>query len=263
MIDGYVGVLLERDAVESGGEAEDAPYDVVEAEIGAQHLGVEIVALHLQLVGIVGEVPRLEAEGVALGLACLVGYGAELFDGRGLIGGDEVVEQLIDVGHVGGHAVLEHVVGEGVVAEELCQGQPDVDEPLADFYVVAVVVVGALRVACHVELAPQVAVVGVDEERGVAGIVEGEDPSVESSLLGSLRRGVDGRVGQSAELFPVGKVQCVGLVLLEQVLRELQREHRGLLGELAQPFLSVVAEQGTASHEGVVLLVEEHLLLRR
>ena len=211
--------------------------------------------------GIEREVPRLEGEVRALGFAGLVAHGVEFLDGGGLVGLDEVVEELIDVGHVGGHAVLEHIVGEGVVAEELRHLAANVDDAAADVDVVGIVVVGALGVAGHIELAPQVAVVGVDEEGGVAGVVEGEHPSVEVALLGGLRCGIDGRLGQSAELGAVGEVEGVGLVLLQQVLRELQREHRGVLGELAQLGLAVVVEQCAAAYEGVVFLVEEHLFL--
>ena len=53
------------------------------------------------------------------------------------------------------------------------------------------------------------------------------------------------------------------LVFLQEVLRELQSEYRGFLRELAQTFLACCIEQGTAAHETVVTVVEQHLLLRR
>ena len=52
-----------------------------------------------------------------------------------------------------------------------------------------------------------------------------------------------------------------GLVLLQQVLRELQTEHRGLFRQLAQPFFSGSIEQGPAPHKTIVAVVEQHFLL--
>ena len=51
------------------------------------------------------------------------------------------------------------------------------------------------------------------------------------------------------------------LILLQQVLRELQRKQTCLLREVAQTFLAFVVEQRTATHEAVVAVVEQHLLL--
>ena len=54
-----------------------------------------------------------------------------------------------------------------------------------------------------------------------------------------------------------------GLVLFQQVLRELQRQDRCLLGQLTQPLLTVRIEQGTTTHKAVIAVVEQHLLLGR
>ena len=59
MIDGNRLVFLERDAVESRGEGENAVDDFFESEIGSKHLGIEVIAFHLQLVGVEREVPGL------------------------------------------------------------------------------------------------------------------------------------------------------------------------------------------------------------
>ena len=119
----------------------------------------------------------------------------------------------------------------------------------------------AYRVARHVHLPAQFPVGGVCHERTVAGIVEREHPSVKSLFLRRQGSGLSGRVGQSFELFLVGYVQFVGLVLLQQVLRELQRQHSGLLRQFAQALLSLVIEQGAAAHEAVVTVVKQAFLL--
>ena len=57
-------------------------------------------------------------------------------------------------------------------------------------------------------------------------------------------------------------MQLKSLVLLEQILRELQREHRGFFGQLAQTFLACIVEQSTATYESLVAVVEQPFLLR-
>ena len=47
MVDRYLRVLLERDAIETGGQTEHPVDDLVQLEIGTQHLRVDIVFLQL------------------------------------------------------------------------------------------------------------------------------------------------------------------------------------------------------------------------
>ena len=49
VIDGDVLILLERDAIQLIGQSEDAIDDVFQFEVGTQHLGINVVLLHLQL----------------------------------------------------------------------------------------------------------------------------------------------------------------------------------------------------------------------
>ena len=56
-------------------------------------------------------------------------------------------------------------------------------------------------------------------------------------------------------------MQGESLVLLEKVLRELERQHASLLRQLAQFLLTLVVEKSTAAHEAVIAVVEKHLLL--
>ena len=86
MVDGDVLALLEGDAIEAGGETEHALDDILELEIGAQHLCVEVETLHLELVGIIAEVPRLKLEVVALQPLCQPLYLADLLDGSRFVG---------------------------------------------------------------------------------------------------------------------------------------------------------------------------------
>ena len=56
-------------------------------------------------------------------------------------------------------------------------------------------------------------------------------------------------------------MQSESFVLLEKVLRELERQHACLLRQLAQFLLTLVVEKSAAAHEAVVAVIEKHLLL--
>ena len=117
--------------------------------------------------------------------------------------------------------MLEHVVGIGSVAQQLGNLAAQVDEPLAYFEVVFRVVVDAHLVLGHIHLPAQLTLGAVGHERTVAGLVEGEHPSLQVALLGVLGGSLAGGLGQSVELGLVGNVKRERLVLFQQVLREL------------------------------------------
>ena len=119
MIDGNVAILLECDAIQTIGQSEHAVDDLVELEVRTQHLGIEIIAFHLQLVGIESEVPRLHLLVVPEILGEEFLHLLHLLDGGGFVSVDEFMQQLVDVGRATCHAMHHHIVGEGVVAKQL------------------------------------------------------------------------------------------------------------------------------------------------
>ena len=119
------------------------------------------------------------------------------------------------------------------------------------------------RIASHIHLLAQFSLCRVGHEGRVAGEIQCEYPSLQSLLLGCQGCCFAGCLRESVELCLVGDVQLEGLILLQQVLRELQGEHGSLLRQLAQPGLSCFVEQGTRAHKPLVAVVEEHLLLWR
>ena len=108
VIDWNVLVLLEGDAVELVGKSEHA----------IDH-GIEVELLHLQLMGVVTEVPWLDVEVVALQFLGKCLYLSHLLHGGRLVGGDEVVQELIYVVDIRSHTMLQHVVGVGIETEQL------------------------------------------------------------------------------------------------------------------------------------------------
>ena len=70
-----------------------------------------------------------------------------------------------------------------------------------------------------------------------------------------------GRLRQSVQQCLVGDVQRESLLFLQQVLRELQTEHRGFLCQLAQALFACFVEQGSRAHKALVAVVEQPFLL--
>ena len=70
MVYGYVLVFLEGDSVEFSCQTEHAVDHLVKLQVGAQHLGVEVVFLHLQLVRVETHVPGFHHEVISLNAFC-------------------------------------------------------------------------------------------------------------------------------------------------------------------------------------------------
>ena len=102
--------------------------------------------------------------------------------------------------------MLEHIVGIGVKAEQLCYLAAQIHDALADLEVVLWIVVSTLGVLCHIQLLAEVTLCGVGHERRVAGVVEGEDPAFHVFFFRVLCCCLHGGVGQSVELCFVGDV---------------------------------------------------------
>ena len=77
---------------------------------------------------------------------------SHFLNGSGLIGGDEVVEQFIDVADISCHTMFQDIVGIRFVAEELGQFATHIDQSLADSQIVLRIVVNTLCVLGHIHL---------------------------------------------------------------------------------------------------------------
>ncbi len=85
----------------------------------------------------------------------------------GFVGGDEIVEELVDVADIAGHTVLHHVVGIGLMAQKLCQFATQIDQALTDLEVVLRIFMDALRILSHIHLLTQVATGAVGHKGGI------------------------------------------------------------------------------------------------
>ena len=157
-------VLLEGDTVKLVGKTEHAVYHLVELEVRTEHLCIQVILLHLQLVRIESEVPWLHLEVIAFQFLGKCLHLFNFLDGCRLVGIDEVVQKLIYIFCIACHAMAEHVVGIGLESQKLSQFTAQINQLLADFQVVLLVVVDADRVACHVHLLAEFALGRVGHE---------------------------------------------------------------------------------------------------
>ena len=210
---------------------------------------------------VVGEIPGLELEVVAFALACLGLYLLQFLACRLHVGVQQLVQQVVDVGGALCHALLEHEVGIGLVAQQLSALLPQVDYAMHDLLVVLLVGLDADGILGHVHLAAQLAVVGVGDEGSVAGSVEGEQPSFLAVFAGSECSGLARGFGQSCDVGLVGQVELVGVGFLQVVLRELQGQQRHLVVDFAQSGLVFLVECSARADKAFVGLLQQRLLL--
>ena len=169
MIDRYLTVLTERDAIQAGGQPEHPLAHPAQLEIRAQVLVVQTELAVLQLLRIIREVPRHQPELLSLQLPGQAGDLLQLPAGGRRIGFQQLVQQPVDVCAVFGHALAQHIVGIIGKAEQLCQLHPQVDYPGHDGAVVQLVAMHALRVVGPIQPLAQVPALAVFHERDVAG----------------------------------------------------------------------------------------------
>jgi len=209
VIDRDVGILLESDAIEAGGQAEYAFLDVLQFKIGAKHFVVEVELAVLELLRVVSPVPRHQCE-----IGSLLFAGQCLYFGIFLlcswfVGFEQLIEQVVDVGAVLCHAALQLVGGIIFVSQQLGKCQAGVDQLLHDVEVIAGVGVRTLGVIGHVDFLAQVSVGGIGQERYIAWGVQGEDPAFLLFLAGRFGGSVDGTLRQTFQLGFVGQYQLV------------------------------------------------------
>ena len=253
----------EGDTVEPVGQKEDAALHVFEREIGAQRLVVERVVAAAHLLGIVPPVPRLEGRIGVVGAQ-------HLFHSRQLLlrpierRRPYLVQQRIDRSGRRGHLVGSHVVGEGIVPQQvrLLGAQTDVVVHQR-LVVVFVAMVAAVEVG-GVELLAQFAVLGIAQEGQHTGFVEREKIGfvAESRSLRLLPRRFAHGVGQPLQA--VGRqLQPERIVLVEQVVAVLHRQPRQIAVDLFEPALARLVQQGARPDEPAVELLRQPPLLGR
>ncbi len=260
MIDWCVGNLLECQSVKAVGHREDALAHVVDREICAHIVFVEVELLLFHLLGIVVIVPSSDFEVAAVVVDIRLHISDFLF--RFLhCWLPNLHQQILSSLHCLRHHVGCLEVGIGLVAEDvgfsLAQAQ-DCGNLL--LVVVLVAVVGEVDVAL-VHLLAKCAVVGVGEERQAAWRTQCKHPfpfqSGSLSLVGSLS---DARCRKTREVALVVNNHAPLVGVVHDVVAKLEVGCSQLLVDFLQFFLLLGREQSAAAHHLLVVFVEQTFL---
>ena len=247
----------EGNAPEAVAELENTLHDIVEREVGAKHLLVEVVFLLAYFFRIIPPVPRFEA--VVAGFGFFDRFHLfELFFCQLQRWLPQLVEQCIGVFRRLGHFVVECEGAVRGIAHQPGLFEPEFRDLVHDLFVVgAVTAVAAFEVGL-VELFAQVPPLGVAQKRNHTRLAERKDPfafHLAVHRLGAGRR-LD-RGGHSCQVFLFVDYQRKGVVVGEQVVAELYAESGELLVDLFKLLLLRGREQCPGPHEPLVSLFRE------
>ena len=177
---------------------------------------------------IVAEIPRLQFEGLALQFTGHFFNSSNFLDSCRLIGIDQIIEELINIPHITSHTMLQYIVSIRLMPQQLCQLPPEIDESFADFDIILRIIMRTLRILRHVQLLPKFTIGGISHKRRITGEIECKDPALLFLLFRSQGSSFASSIGQSLQLRFVGNMKCIGFIFLQQILRELQAQHRSL-----------------------------------
>ena len=211
---------------------------------------------------IIAEVPRFESKVSTLEFLRHLLNSCHLFLSCGLIGYDQVVKQFINITHIACHAMLQHIVGIGLMSKKLSQFAAQVYKPFTNLDIILRIVVDTLRILRHIHLTTEFTLGAVCHKRRIRGKVEREYPAILLLFLRCKSSSLTSCFRQTVKLGFIRNMQSESLILLQQVLRKLQAKHRCLFRQLSKPFLASGIEQSSAAYEAIITVVEQHLLLR-
>ena len=255
MIDRNLRIFAQRDPVQTVRQLEHAPPYVLQLKIGLRQLFAQFVALVLELLGVVPEVPRhqLGVEALSAGVA---GHGFHIA-ARSL---DRPVEQLrqkgVDRRGALGHTLFQHVVGICLVSKQTGKLQTLVGNFLDNGGVVELAA-HAAGVISLPELLFQGAIRRISHKRDHTGNLQRDDPSVEPALLGLGRHALADEVGQLPDDGRIGHMKRKGIRGRQRVLVELKAQLREAGGQFAVYLLVSVGKGRAAAGEPLVGLFEQ------
>ena len=245
------------DAEQPLDQIEQARDRALQREVRAQHLLVELVERRPLLLGVIGDVPRLQ-------LGCAGAFqappeGQQLFVlaaevGLGLM--PQIVEKLLRPVAAVSHAVFQHQVGEIAVADQRRLLPPQIQDAADQRAVVPLPADGASVVGA-VDLLAGGGVIQVGHQRDVAGRLEREAPAGQALSRRALPGGLHRAGRQPGQLAFLGDDQIKGIGGIQHVLAESRGQRRQLDLDLLQPRLACRLQFGAVAPEGVDGLGEE------
>ena len=257
----HVGERAETDAIQAGSHIESSLAHVVQLQIGAHFVLVDV---KLGLPGFLEVVAPVPTFGLEL-LAVLLDFGLDvlqLFLGFRQRRFPNLVEQGIHLVGCLGHARLQRQRGIVFVPHQAGLLQAGLQQFAHHGLVVGVIaVVAAVGVGLE-DLFAQGTVVGILQEGHHTGILQGKHPlALQSLLTGRLGGRGYQRGGQAGEVGFVVDDQLVGVRFLKHVLPEGELKQGDAAVQLAQLLLVGLTEVGAAAHKVLVGFFEQFRLL--
>ena len=216
-------VFLESDAIQAGSQSEYTGFYTTQFEVRAERFFIQTEFPVFQLFRIVREVPRHQLEVLAFQFASQVTDFFYFLTGSRCISLQQVVQQLVHILAIFGHAFFQYIFGIILEAQQLSQFHAEVDQLFHNLQVVEFIVVTTLGVISHVERFSQFPLVTVFHERYVAWSLQSDYPAAFfpffvcrmcSCFYGTFRKSGQFIFGVQHQLVAIG--------LFQVILREFQ-----------------------------------------
>ena len=255
VVGGQVGILAEGDTIQLVGCGKGTLSNVVEREIGAHNIVVQVIFLLAEFLAVVTPVPRLQFGcGVVLGNQFLV-FGALLL-GLGQCGTPNLHQAGVHGLGGLGQTVVQHIVGVGLETKDIGTLQTEVDQSVDNLGVVKFAAVATSAVSLP-HLLAQAAVGAILHKGFPRGQVEFEDQFAFGCFVGiGGLLGGGNLVGSNAGGSSV-KHQLIVVGSLQHILGKTQGERGNLLIQFTETSLFLGGNIGAAAHKALVGLFEQ------
>ena len=262
MINRNILILLECDAIKACGKSEYALYHLGKFEVRTYHLCIDIIFFQLKLVRIESSIPWHEFKILSIHALCHLLQFLFLSNGSRLIGINKVVKQFIYICNIGCHTLYEDIISIGMITEQLSRLAANIDQSLADIYVISLIFMRTESVVCHKHFLSEVAVFCILHKRTITWEVESKHPTIEITLLCLMSCRLFLSIRETFKVILISDMEGESLLFFQQILRKLERKHTAFLCESTELSLSFLIEERTTTDETVVTLLQETLFLR-
>ena len=246
-------VFLESDSIQTGSQSEYTGFYTAQFEVRAERFFIQAEFPVFQLFRIVREIPRHQFEVFTFQFA---GQGTDFFyflTSSRRISFQQVVQQLVYIFAVFGHAFFQYIFSVILEAQQLSQFHAEVDQLFHNLQVVEFIVVTALGVISHVERLSQFPLVTVFHERYVAWSLQSNYPAAFFPFFVCRMCGCFyGTFRKSGQFIFGVQHQFVAVGLFQVILREFQCQATQFHAQLSEGSLVFFRQIGSVANKTVV-----------
>ena len=246
-------VFLEGDAIQAGSQPKYTGFYTAQFKVRSERFFIQTEFPVFQLFRIVREVPRHQLEVLAFQFAS---QGTDFFyflTGSRCISLQQVVQQLVHILAVFGHAFFQYIFSVILETQQLSQFHAEVDQLFHNLQVVEFIVVTALGVISHVERLSHFPLVTVFHKRHVAWILQSDYPAAFLPFLVCRMCGcLYGTFRKSGQFIFGVQHQFVAIGLFQVILREFQRQAAQFHAQLSESSLVFFRQIGSVADKTVV-----------